>query len=166
MPESPRQTFGQMLRAARTKSKLTQQELANTVSQRGEPVTQGYISLIERTAGTPKEPQVRFEVVAAIASILRMDREEALLAAGHNPDSPLRRLADADPEHIRMRLLMEFELVQPDGSTRRLTNEDLTPERRRVLADLLLSGELEGPGDRPPRPDARGDDGAAEPQSP
>ena len=141
-PPPPPQTFGQMLKAARKRHRMTQDQLAVAAKQRGVSVTQGYVSLIERTAGTAAEPEVGRDIVMAFADALHLDNGIALKAAGHNPDSPLHRLRESD-ERLRMRIQTEFEVVLPDGSTTPLRLTDLTPEMRRRLADMLVSGELD-----------------------
>ena len=138
------ETFGQMLKAARKRHRMTQTQLADAVKSRGVSVTQGYVSLIERNAGKPTEPEVGRDLVSGFADALHLDIGVALRAAGHNPDSPLHRIRESD-ERIRMRIQTEFEVVMPDGSTKPLRPGDLTPEMRRRLAEVLLSGELDGP---------------------
>jgi hypothetical protein len=145
--DQPTQTFGQMLRDARSnaKPKITQADLADAVKKRGLKMSQGYVSLIERTAGTSEEPSVSRDLVIAIATVLRIDRDTALLAAGHNPKSPRHRIEDDNS--IRMRILTEFELVAPDGSSRPVQLSDLTPGMRKQLAHLILSGVFDEGGE-------------------
>ena len=138
MPE----TFGQMLKIARRRHRMTQDELVNGVKRRGISVTQGYISLIERTAGTAQEPEVSRDLVIAIADALQLIPETALKSAGHHPQSPLHRIRQSD-EVIRMRIQTEFEVVLPNGETRPLRASDLSPEMRHQLAEILLSGQLD-----------------------
>lgn len=45
-----------------------------------------------------------------------------------------------DDETYRIRLA--FEVIMPDGSVRPLTAAEMTPERRKRITDLLMSGEL------------------------
>jgi hypothetical protein len=138
--DQPTQTFGQMLREARSNArpKMTQADLADAVKKRGLKMSQGYVSLIERTAGTPEEPEVSRDLVIALAAELRLDRDQALLAAGHNPKSPRHRVEDDHP--IKMRILAEFDVVAPDGTTRPVKWADLTPGMRKQLTHLILSG--------------------------
>jgi transcriptional regulator with XRE-family HTH domain len=139
MPVKPPETFGQLLKRFRRKAKLTQTDVAISVRQRGGQLSQGYVSLIERTAGTAQEPDVSREIVVLLSSVLGINRETALLSAGHNPKSP--KKPPEDGEYMRLRILAEFEIIAPDGSSRILPLSELTPAMRRALADLLLLEE-------------------------
>jgi len=121
---------------------MTQDDLVEGVKRRGISVTQGYISLIERTAGTAQEPEVSRDLVVAIADTLLLNQDVALKSAGHHPQSPLHRIRQSD-EVIRMRIQTEFEVVLPSGEVRPLRASDLSPEMRRQLAEILLSGQLD-----------------------
>jgi len=128
-----------MLKAARKRQKLTQEELAAAVARLGGKVTQGYISLIERNAGTAEEPVVGRDLVELFAAALFMDRDLALRAASHNPDSPLHRSTISRDDLITARIIFEFEVVGPDGKRRPLRPDEVTSGMRKQLADLLLA---------------------------
>lgn len=138
------ETFGQMLKSARRRHKMTQVELAEAVTRLDTKVTQGYVSLIERTAGTADEPEVGRELVTAFAHVLGIDKDKALRGAGFDPNSPIHRIKSAE-EIVRVRIQTEFELVSPDGTTRPLSPSDLSPEMRRRLAEAILAGEFGDP---------------------
>jgi len=82
------------------------------------------------------------DLVIAIADALQLNPEISLKSAGHHPQSPLHRIRQSD-EVIRMRIQTEFEVVLPSGEVRPLRAADLTPEMRRQLAEILLSGQLD-----------------------
>lgn len=148
MPSPPiSQSFGQMLKTARKRQKLTQEDLAAAVVRLGAKVSQGYISLIERNAGTPGEPVVGRDLVEVFAAILFLNRDEALRAAGHNPDPPIHRSVISPTDQVAARIMIEFEVVGRDGKRRPLRPEEVTPGMRKQLADLLLETDPQNAGE-------------------
>lgn len=142
-PSLPRESFGHMIRSARRRLRMTQEDVADEIKKRGGQISQGYVSLIERTAGTENEPDVSWELVTLIAKVLHLDRDASLRATGKDPNSPRYVLRENNDETINARILIEFEIVGPTGERRPLRPEDLTPGMRRELAAVLLNGDLE-----------------------
>ena len=84
-------TFGQIVKAARARLEMTQQEVAEAVRQRGGKVTQAYVSMIERTAGTGEEPDLSWEIAEKLAQVLEIEETEALLAVARTKKVRQRR---------------------------------------------------------------------------
>lgn len=79
-----RQTFCQWFARKRREKrpKLSQTEVAERAS-RFVPVSQTYVSLIERTAGTPDEPEVSPDRMIALAHALGENPNEAIALRVH-----------------------------------------------------------------------------------
>jgi transcriptional regulator with XRE-family HTH domain len=78
------ETFGQYFKRLRKskKPKISQDEVATHAG-----VTQQYISVIEKSAGTPEEPEVDPETAVKMAEYVGGTRREALRSLGRDPDS-------------------------------------------------------------------------------
>ncbi len=86
--------FGEKLRAKRKEVGLSQLKLADRVTDMGVPVTDAYISMIEREYDKNKkgEPtRVNRDLVFAIAKVLNWDSDEALAAADYAPTTTVTR---------------------------------------------------------------------------
>ncbi|MES2464221.1 MAG: helix-turn-helix transcriptional regulator [Armatimonadota bacterium] len=96
------ETFGQWLKRKRasTRPRMSQQELADAAG-----VTQSYVSLIERTAGTDAEPEVDREKVTLLAQALDESVKDALATAGYaererTREKPIRYIYDPDQAEV------------------------------------------------------------------
>lgn len=80
--------FGEWLRGNRKAAKLSQVQLAARATDQGFPVTDAYVSMIEREYDKNKKGQptrVNQDLVVAFAKALGVPIDEALLAAGYAP---------------------------------------------------------------------------------
>jgi len=126
------ETFGLYFKRLRKKTRpnVSQKEAADAAG-----VTQQYVSLIERTAGTIEEPEVDWEVAINLALAVGGTREGALKAHGRDPNSP--KFSDrVAPDHATILVSGEIAYLNSASGRKILLTDDL-------MKRLNLESELQ-----------------------